>query len=65
MGGQVLISQSTYDKMADILDVRQVLHVQMKGMPGDVALYDIKGIRGTYDVHVRTEKNPPRPCRLP
>lgn len=65
VGGQVLISQSTYDKMADILDVRQVLHVQMKGMSGDVTLYDIKGIRGTYDVHVPDREETPMPLPTP
>jgi class 3 adenylate cyclase len=65
VGGQVLISQSTYDKMADILDVRQVLHVQMKGMSGDVALYDIRGIRGKYDVSLPDREEAPTPLPAP
>jgi class 3 adenylate cyclase len=65
VGGQVLISQATYDKMADILEVRQVLHVQMKGMRDDVSLYDIKGIRGRYDVHLPDKEETPTPLATP
>ncbi len=50
VGGQVLISSTTYERVADLLDVRNVLEVEMKGIPGKVNLYDIRGIKGSYDV---------------
>jgi sigma-B regulation protein RsbU (phosphoserine phosphatase) len=48
VGGQVLISKGTYERIPDRLDVRQVLEVEMKGVPGKVKLYDVKGIAGQY-----------------
>ena len=52
VGGQVLVSPSTYERLKDILEVRNVLHVQMKGIAGKVALYDVRGISGLYHERV-------------
>ncbi|MBI5249929.1 MAG: HAMP domain-containing protein [Desulfomonile tiedjei] len=65
VGGQVLISQATHDKIRDILDVRDVLHVQMKGVPGDVALYDVRGIRGDYNVQLPDREETPIALPVP
>jgi len=48
VGGQVLISTGTYEKLSDQLEVGNVLTVEMKGVPGKVQLYDVKAIRGAY-----------------
>jgi len=56
LGGQVLITRSTYEKLQDILRVRKVLEVEMKGMSGKVELYDITGIGEPYNVYL-TEKD--------
>lgn len=50
VGGQVLVSPSTYERLKNILDVRDVLHVEMKGVSGKVALYDVRGIGAPYNV---------------
>lgn len=50
IGGQVLISQDTYERVSDIVTVKGTLDVQMKGVPGTVTLYDIRGISGPYQV---------------
>ncbi|MFH0824508.1 MAG: adenylate/guanylate cyclase domain-containing protein, partial [Pseudomonadota bacterium] len=50
VGGQVLVSQAVYDRTSDILDVKNVLKVQMKGINEPVNLYDVRGIRGEYDI---------------
>jgi class 3 adenylate cyclase len=65
VGGQVLISQATYDKIKDIVDVRSVLRVHMKGVSGDAALYDIKGIRGDYNVQLPDREKAPSPLPRP
>ncbi len=52
VGGQVLISQSTYERLSEIVDVRSTLQVQMKGVTGEVTLYDVKGIGGEYEVRL-------------
>jgi hypothetical protein len=52
VGGQVLISRATYDKLADILEIGEITPVRMKGIAEQVQLYDVKGIRGGYDVQL-------------
>jgi class 3 adenylate cyclase/predicted small secreted protein len=59
VGGQVLISQGTYDLLSDILDVRDILEVAMKGVPGKVKLYDIRGIRGQHEAHLEDRDETP------
>ena len=53
VGGQVLVSQSTYDRLSDILDVKDTLEIEMKGFQGKVKLYDVIGIRGKYTVALK------------
>ncbi len=52
VGGQVLISRGTYERLSEKLDVRQILEVEMKGVPGKVKLYDVKGIDGSYAAYL-------------
>jgi class 3 adenylate cyclase len=61
VGGQVLISDATYQKVSDIVEVKETVHVQMKGMPGTVTLYDVKGIRGQYNITLPERDETPRP----
>jgi class 3 adenylate cyclase len=48
VGGQILISQGTYIRLSDKLETAQILGVAMKGVPGTVNLYDIKGLSGPH-----------------
>jgi class 3 adenylate cyclase len=52
VGGQVLISKGTYERLSEQLDVRKILDVQMKGVPGKVKLYDVRGVAGAYGAHL-------------
>lgn len=52
VGGQVLVSPSTYKKLSHILEVKNEIHVEMKGMTEKVTLYDVIGIGGEYDIHL-------------
>ncbi len=52
VGGQVLISRGTFDRLSEKLEVKQMLEVGMKGVPGKVKLYDVKGISGGYGAHL-------------
>lgn len=61
VGGQVLISQTTYEQVSDLVEVGNVLEVEMKGVPGKVKLYDVRGIGGTYNVHLQDKQEPPIP----
>ncbi|MGC8657646.1 MAG: adenylate/guanylate cyclase domain-containing protein [Desulfomonilaceae bacterium] len=53
VGGQVLISQSTYERLSDIIDVRNTLEVGMKGFEHKVKLYDVRGIKGKYCISLK------------
>lgn len=63
VGGQVLISSSTHEKLSDIVDVRNVLQVEMKGVTGKVALHDVRGIAGVYNVHLAGHEEIPKPVK--
>ncbi len=70
VGGQVLISPSTYDRLNDLVDVRDSFQVGMKGVPDLVSLYDIRSLHGPFQItlpEVFTELIPlaqPLPVRL-
>jgi hypothetical protein len=59
VGGQVLVSDSTYKKLAQILEVKKEIQVEMKGMAGKVTLYDVIGIGGDYNVHLPSTQDVP------
>ncbi|MGB6064205.1 MAG: adenylate/guanylate cyclase domain-containing protein, partial [Desulfomonilaceae bacterium] len=61
VGGQVLISSSTYERLSEFLDIRNVLQVEMKGVPGKITLYDVRGIKGPYDAHLPDRDETPVP----
>ena len=66
VGGQVLISPNTYERVRDIVEVRDRLQVQMKGVPQPTTLYDVRGIKGPYEVHLkdRDENLVPLPRKM-
>jgi class 3 adenylate cyclase len=51
LAGQVLISDSTYSRVKDLVEVGDVLQAEMKGLPGQATLYDIRSIGAPY--HIR------------
>ncbi|RJR24132.1 MAG: HAMP domain-containing protein [Desulfobacteraceae bacterium] len=53
VGGQVLISSSSYSRVKDLVEVHKSLEVKMKGIPGISTLYEVRGIRGEYDIHLK------------
>lgn len=56
VGGQVLISPSTFTRVSDFAEVGHSFEVQMKGVPGTVTLYDIQGMSGPSRIRL-AEKN--------
>lgn len=65
VGGQVLISQSTYDRISHRMEVADVLEVQMKGMRKTSVLYDVVGISEPYCVHLEVSAKKLIPLRNP
>jgi class 3 adenylate cyclase/HAMP domain-containing protein len=63
LAGQVLISAATYGKVKDLVEVRNELEVEMKGVPGRATLYDVQGIGAPY--HVRLPSKSKTPELLP
>ncbi len=50
VGGQILISPTTYEKVKPLVQVRGTMQVQFKGMDQPVTLYDVVGMAGEYQV---------------
>jgi class 3 adenylate cyclase/HAMP domain-containing protein len=57
VGGQVLISASTYERVRDLVEVQRTMQVQMKGVPLPATLYDVRGMSGPYDVHLKERRD--------
>jgi len=53
LGGEVLISEDSYQRVKDLVDIRDKVQVQMKGIPGTSTIYDIKSIHGPYDIALK------------
>lgn len=65
VGGQVLISHSTYDSIPHRIEISDVLDVKMKGMRQTAVLYDVVGVAEPYDVHLITKTRELVPLRTP
>jgi class 3 adenylate cyclase len=50
VGGQVLISPSTYQRLQAVVQVQDSFQVGMKGVPEPVTLYDIQGMQGPWQI---------------
>ncbi|MBW1644193.1 MAG: adenylate/guanylate cyclase domain-containing protein [Deltaproteobacteria bacterium] len=50
VGGQILISPSTYEKVQSLVNFCGTMEVQVKGIDQPVTLYDVFGMGGEYQV---------------
>jgi adenylate cyclase len=48
VGGQILISPNTFEKVRDLVEVKDTLQVQFKGLDQPFSVYDIIGLSGKY-----------------
>jgi class 3 adenylate cyclase/HAMP domain-containing protein len=66
LGGQVLISTATYQRLQDLVEVRGVLTVEMKGVPEPATLYEVIGIGAPYSLRLaeRRDQLAPLPVKL-
>ncbi len=53
VGGQVLISSSTYERVKDLLEVGEIIQAEMKGVSGVVTIYEVKGIGAPYNIRLK------------
>jgi len=56
VGGQILISSSTYHKVQSIVKARATKEVRFKGFENPVILYDVVGLDGQFPVCVPEKK---------
>ena len=63
VGGQVLTSQATYERIPQILEVADVLEIQMKGVALTSVLFDVIGISGPYNIRLPVTKEDLIPLR--
>jgi class 3 adenylate cyclase len=63
VGGQILISASTFELVRDVVDVKNVLNVEMKGFQGSVTLYEVGGMAGQEDIPTPGVQDLPAPVK--
>ena len=55
-GGQILISDESYQKIGSKLVTKGQLTVQLKGLKEPLTLHEVHGIRGKYDIFLAEDK---------
>ena len=50
VGGQILISPTTYEKVKRLVQVRGTMDIRFKGIDQPVTLYDVGGMEGEYQI---------------
>ena len=65
IGGQILITPSTYEKVKDLLIVRSVRSVRFKGVEEKIDLYDVIGIKAPYNLMLPDIKEEGTPLNTP
>jgi hypothetical protein len=56
VGGQVLVGEDTYRRVADLVEVGEVYTVQMKGVPEAATLYEVRAIAGPQPVRLSARR---------
>lgn len=51
-GGQVLISESTFTQVQELVKVDQVFPIQPKGFQGMINIYDVMGLAGSHNLYL-------------
>jgi len=68
LGGQVLISAATYERVKDLVQIGDVLQAEMKGIPGKSTLYEVRAIGGPHNIQLKTRRQTlvtlPEPVRI-
>jgi class 3 adenylate cyclase len=65
VGGQVLISSTTFGRLGAEVEVQGTMEVQMKGMPQPATLYDVRGIGGPQPIRLKARVDTLIPLSTP
>ncbi|MFB2833824.1 CHASE2 domain-containing protein [Floridanema evergladense] len=57
VGGQILISESTFKEAAKIVKIDAEMNVQPRGSTNPISIYEVGGIEGKYNLDLRKEEN--------
>jgi adenylate cyclase len=57
IGGQILISESTYLKAGDVIQTYGNMQVEPKGVKQPITIYDVSGVAGTYNIFLRSHED--------
>ena len=52
VGGQILIAESTYQEIEEIVKTNGSMKVEPKGVSAPISIYDVCGISGTYNLEL-------------
>lgn len=55
VGGQILISESTFQEVESFVSIKGRKEVQPKGVQSPITIYDVKGITGKYNIFLFQE----------
>ncbi len=65
IGGQILITPSTYEKIKDLLIVRSVRSIRFKGVEENIDLYDVIGMKAPYNLTLPDVPDERTPLKTP
>ncbi len=65
VGGQILISENTYNEVQEIVKTNGSMQVEPKGVSQPIFIYDICGIEGTYNLELPSVSDSLRVLSMP
>ena len=65
VGGQILISKSTYDNISADVEIKSIRKVVPKGTTTELEIYDVCGVGGEYSVSLEQENEKMVPLKSP
>ncbi|MDH3722757.1 MAG: adenylate/guanylate cyclase domain-containing protein [Desulfobacteraceae bacterium] len=65
IGGQILITPSTHEKIKDLLIVRSVRSIRFKGVEENIDLYDVIGMKAPYNLMLPDVTDERTPLKTP
>jgi class 3 adenylate cyclase len=65
IGGQILITASTYEQVKDLVIVRAVRSIRFKGVEEDIDLYDVIGMKAPYNLMLLDVTEEGTPLKIP
>ncbi len=63
LGGQIFVSSGTYARIKDLAELGDVVQVEIKGLRGLATLYEVRGLGGDYNLHLKSKADTLVPLR--